>query len=267
MPRSIPGGRFQDLVDVATDVFLEQGYRRTQVADVAARLGLAKGSIYTYVESKEALFHAVVRHADREEPLDLPGVLPVPTPPPGATLEEVRKRMAESRLPVLAETVARRRCDDVHSELDAIVRELYGVLSRHRVAIKLIDRCAHDHPELADVWNAAGREGVLAPLRRYLEDRIRRRRLAPVIDVSVTARVVLEALVHWAVHRHWDASPQVVDEITAERAVREFVVRALAADASPRPARPRRRSASPRSGDATRRPLRARASAGRSGTR
>jgi len=54
MPRAIPKDRFQDLVEAASAVFLEQGYRRTQIADVAARMGLAKGSVYTYVESKEA---------------------------------------------------------------------------------------------------------------------------------------------------------------------------------------------------------------------
>jgi len=228
MARSIPENRFQDLVEVATQVFLEQGYRRTQVADVAARMGLAKGSVYTYVESKEALFHAVVRHADRTERLELPEVLPVPTPAPGATLQEVRKRVAENRLPLLTEALARRRVSDVRSELEAIVRELYGVLSRHRIAIKLLDRCAHDHPELAAVWYSAGREGALSQLRGYLEDRIRRRRLAPVADPALTARIVLETVVFWAVHRHWDPSPQPAEDEPAEAAVVEFVLRALA---------------------------------------
>jgi AcrR family transcriptional regulator len=40
MPRAIPEDRFQDLLDAATAVFLEQGSRRTQGADVAARMGL-----------------------------------------------------------------------------------------------------------------------------------------------------------------------------------------------------------------------------------
>lgn len=227
MPRAIPKERFHDLIEAATAVFLEQGYRRTQMADVAARMGVAKGTVYLYVESKEALFHAVVRHADRREQLALPDSLPVPTPPPGATLEEVRKRVTEAGLPVLAEALARHRVLDVRAELEAIVREMYALLARHRVGIKLLDRCSHDHPELAAVWYGAGREGVRDLLRRYLEDRIRRRRIAPVEDSTVTARVVLETAVFWAVHRHWDPSPQVVDEDVAERAVIEFVVRAL----------------------------------------
>ncbi len=228
MPRTIPKDRFHDLVEAATAVFLEEGYRRTQMADVAARMGVAKGTLYLYVESKEALFDAVVRHADRDDRIELPDALPVPTPPPGATLEEVRKRVSENGLPVLSAALGRQRVtESAKSELAAILHELYALLSRHRVGIKLLDRCARDHPELAAVWYGSGREGVQELLRRYLEDRIRRRRLAPVADPAVTARIVLETVVFWAVHRHWDPSPQTVDDRKAEQTVIDFVVRAL----------------------------------------
>ena len=227
MPRSIPEERFQELIDAATAAFLEQGYRRTQVADVAARLGVAKGSVYTYVESKEALFHAVVRQADRAEPLAVPDTLPVPTPPPGATLEEVRKRVAQYRLPELGAALTRRRAPHVGPELEAIVRELYGTLSRHRTGIKLLDRCALDYPDLAKLWYRAGREGALALLSRYLDDRARRGRVRRFEDPVVAVRLVLETLVFWAVHRHWDPSPHVYDAASSRRTVLEFLIRAL----------------------------------------
>lgn len=231
MPRTIPKERFHELVEAASAVFLEQGYRRTQMADVAARLGVAKGTLYLYVESKEALFDAVLRHADGSEPVALPAELPVPTPPPGATLQMVRKRVAEqAALPALAAALERRRVGDVAAELEAIVRELYALLARHRTGIKLLDRCSLDHPELAAVWFGSGRAGALEPLGRYLADRIRRGRLRPVLDVAVTARILLETVVFWAVHRHWDPSPQAVSEPVAEDAVVQFAVRALVAD-------------------------------------
>jgi hypothetical protein len=43
----------------------------------------------------------------------------------------------------------------------------------------------------------------------------------------VTARIALETVVFWAVHRHWDRSPQAVDARIAEQSVVDFVVRAL----------------------------------------
>jgi AcrR family transcriptional regulator len=230
MPRTIPDDRFQALLDAATEVFLEQGYRRTQIADVAARLGLAKGSVYTYVESKEALFDCVLRHADHSDRADLPEALPVRTPAPGATLQMVEKRLSEEgalSLTSLTASLSRTRVADVRAELEAVLGELYDSLARHRTAIKLVDRCALDYPELAKVWYKAGREDALTLLARYLDDRARRGRLRRFEDGAVAARIVLETLVFWAVHRHWDPSPQVVDEVSARRTVLAFLIAAL----------------------------------------
>ena len=228
MPRRVPEERFDELLRAATDVFLEQGYRRTQMADVAERLGVAKGTLYLYVESKEALLDAVLRHADVSDRIPLPSNLPLPTPAPGATLQHVEKRVSESAaLPALDAALGRRRVADVKHELEEIVRELYLLLASHRVAIKLLDRCAADYPELAAIWHGKGRSGPLVLLRRYLEDRIRRGRIRPVRDVAVTARAILELVVFWAVHRHWDPAPEAFDEVTARETIVELVVRSL----------------------------------------
>jgi AcrR family transcriptional regulator len=229
MARTIPKDRFHDLLEAATAVFLEQGYRRTQMADVAARMGVAKGTLYLYVESKDALFDAVLRHADSADPIELPSRLPVAAPPRDTTLEMVRKRVSESAvLPTLAAALERRRVGDVNAELEAILRELYAVLAGNRTGITLLDRCAADHPELAAIWFGTGREGALALLNHYLGDRIARGKLRPVVDLDVTARITLETIVFWAVHRYWDPSPQAVDDATAENCAVEFIVRSLA---------------------------------------
>jgi AcrR family transcriptional regulator len=228
MARSIPTHRFQDLLGAAAAVFLERGYRRAQMADVAARMGVAKGTLYFYVESKEALFDAVLRHADASHPTPLPDRLPVPTPPPEATLDMVRERVAqEAALPALAEALERRRVRDVPREVEGILRELYALLSRNRTGIELLDRCSSDRPELAAAWYGTGREGALALLTRYLEDRIARGGLRSAGDVGVAARITLETLLSWAVHRHWDPSPQPMDETAAEDGVIAFILNAL----------------------------------------
>jgi AcrR family transcriptional regulator len=228
MPRSIPADRFQALLEAATAEFVEQGYRRTQVADVAARMGLSKGSVYTYVESKDALFDCVLRYADSPAPISLPETLPVPTPRPRATLELLRRRLAgEAAFPRLDAALSRDRVRDVGRELHEILSELYDVLARHRTAIKLLDRCALDHPELAELWSGGGREGLLAQLSRYLDDRARRGRLRRHGEPIVVARMLLETLVFWAVHRHWDKAPQKLDEESSRKAVVFFLVAGL----------------------------------------
>jgi len=226
MARPIPDRRLDDLVHAATDAFIAQGYRRTQMADIAAALGVAKGTLYLYVESKEALFDLVVRSADREGPVERPPQLPVPTPGPGATVEYVAKALSKGQaLPALHDALARRRAGSVRLELEAILRELYETLGRNRTGVKLIDRCAPDYPDLAALWFARGREFLLALLVQYLDRR--KNHMRPFPDSAIAARMVLETLVVWAVHRHWDPAPQWVDDRLAQDTVVQLLLGAL----------------------------------------
>jgi AcrR family transcriptional regulator len=228
MGRQIPGRRFEELADCAARVFIENGYQRTQMADIAAALGVAKGTLYLYVESKEALFDLALHYADAPEQVGRPQHLPIPTPKPGETAAYVRRRLTETqKLPLLEAALARKRASDAARELEEIIREMYRVLAAHRRGIKLLDRSAADHPELAAMWFEGGREGLMALLERYVESRNRAGQLRAMPDVTVAARVIIEMIAFWAVHRHWDPHPQSIAEDVAEDTVVRFVVGAL----------------------------------------
>ena len=228
MPRAVPENRFDDLIEAAVSVFIENGYRRTQMADVADAMGVAKGTVYLYVESKEALFDLACRYADTPRPLVLPSSFPFRTPKPGATIEYVTERLAKSPvLPLIRSLVEKRKRGDARLELEMFVRELYDDLSRNRRGLKLVDQSARDLPELAAVWFDTTRAGLVSLLASYLEDRIGVGKLRRVPDAAAAARVIIETAVFWAVHRHWDAHPQRVDESTARETVIHFTVGAL----------------------------------------
>ncbi len=239
MPRQMPAQRFQDLVDAATGVFIAQGYRRTQMADVAQALGVAKGTLYLCVQSKEALFDVTLRHADAPRPIAAPATLPVPTPARGRTLQYVRARLAsDPASPTLRDVLERGRECGGPAELGAIIREIHQAMTRNRTGIKLVDRCAAEYPDLAKVWFAQGRGALLAQLTTYFEGGIRLRRLRSVADPAVAARVVVETIVFWAVHRHWDPAPQPIDPHGAEETVVQMLIDALAERTPPRGTRP-----------------------------
>jgi AcrR family transcriptional regulator len=245
MARSIPEERLQELIACATRVFIEQGYRRTQISDVAEAMGVAKGTVYLSVESKQALFFAALLFADRPVPLVSQIELPLRAPAPQAVENALRERLTQEAVPdALGRALRRRRTGDSYGELEEIVRELYAAASRHRTAIQLIDRCGRDHPELAKIFYGGGRFAQLDALARYLDKRIRAGRLPELPDVWVAARFVIEAVATWAVHIHWDPSPQPIEPQAAEETLVRIVVRGLSG-AGPAPARDRRPS-SPR---------------------
>ncbi len=48
------------IVDVAYEIFLEKGYAKTTIAEIARASGVADGTVYLYFQNKEALARAVV---------------------------------------------------------------------------------------------------------------------------------------------------------------------------------------------------------------
>ena len=63
MPRRRKDARPAELLDAALDVFAEKGFAAARMEDIAARAGAAKGTLYLYFPSKEAVFEALVRSA------------------------------------------------------------------------------------------------------------------------------------------------------------------------------------------------------------
>lgn len=55
-----------ELIDVATQVFYEKGYDGASLQDIADRLGMLKGSLYYYIQSKEDLLFDVISAVHKE---------------------------------------------------------------------------------------------------------------------------------------------------------------------------------------------------------
>jgi AcrR family transcriptional regulator len=209
MARRRPVDRFAQLVTAAAGAFIAHGYERTQMQDVADALGVAKGTLYGYAESKTALFAAALRYADGVESHPEPDQLPLRTPPENELTSLLTGRLtaeiAELRLTCALHDPQPAACD----ELADIITDLYRRLTRHHISIKLVDRCAPELPALAEVWFGRGRWAQVTALTDYLTRRATDGTIVLPGPAPIVARTILETCVLWAVHLHWDpaASP------------------------------------------------------------
>ena len=73
-PRPRSEAKRTRIIDAAMRHFAEQGYHAARVGDIAAELGIAKGSIFQHFGSKDGLFFEVYKKAVRSLPayLDAP---------------------------------------------------------------------------------------------------------------------------------------------------------------------------------------------------
>jgi AcrR family transcriptional regulator len=227
MTKESISSKIATLVSVATRLFIEKGYRRTQMEDVTKAMGLSPAAVYRYVESKEALFDLVVRAGAMpgQPPGDLK--LPVPTPRAGTTMRFLRQTFErEGRIQSLEAALKRNSVDDPKQELEEIIRELYKRVARFHIGMKLLDRSALDWPQLAGLWSGQLRSTLVEHLATYIRHRSDRGLLRPVPSPRAAARLIIETVAFFAMHRHYDPFPTTMDDKTAEDTVADTLVHA-----------------------------------------
>jgi AcrR family transcriptional regulator len=225
--RTPPPERLVEVAEAATRVFGRVGYQRTHMADVAAEAGLSSGAVYTYVESKEALFHLVFARAFGQLAEGQPA-LPLATPPPSETLALIGRGLQHAAAtPVLR--AARKELDpvDVRAELTAIVVERYEMVERLWPILAVIERSAMDLPDLDELYFRRGRRGHHGQLARYLELRADQGYLRTTPDPTIAARLVTEAIAWFAWHRREDRDAAAYNDEQARKTVIQFVCDAL----------------------------------------
>lgn len=197
------------MIEVASAVFVELGYVRAQMDDVADRLGVSKGTLYRSVESKERLLAAVLLHGDNPADLEPGGAIQVA--PLAQVARQLTKLLSDSigklelaRVAAGTATTPQSR-GEVAAQVRRMASELFATMSRHRVVISVLDRCAAELPELAG-WFGDGRYAVVDLWESYLEriaDHVERD-----VDRAVLARTIVELVTLWAVKMPWDPSPR-----------------------------------------------------------
>jgi AcrR family transcriptional regulator len=218
--------RLPELVDAATGVFAEKGYKATQMADVATAMGVAAGSLYNYVEGKEGLFALCLEAMMREGGLPRDLTLPLPTPPLGVTLRRLDERVqALLQLPALNAALEGQQPERwAEDELAAVAGELYDLLGRMRHATDMIERSARDLPELASLFYHEWRRPLLRKIRVYLESRMDSGQFRRVADVRVAAVFVLETTAWSASHRFHDPDGRRLDDASTRSTIIDLIV-------------------------------------------
>jgi AcrR family transcriptional regulator len=227
MPRTRSPHRLAAIVDAATEVFGRSGFTQAQMTDIADAAGVSVGTLYNYVEGKEALLLLCA-----ESPF---GGVAEDRPLPVAVLDRAELiRAVESTLVREIHVVSLERALEspasggpAPAQLAAVVGELFDLLARTRRAADAMERCAGEAPDLAELFYRGVRGRLLDELGAYCARLADEGALATRLAPDLCARFILETATWWARHRHRDPEPPPVDEAGARSTVVALVVGAL----------------------------------------
>jgi AcrR family transcriptional regulator len=266
MPRQTPPGRLEDIAHAACEVFIQKGYRRALMTDVAARLEINHALLYRYVESKDALLELAARYA-MDQTVDPTTAVPLPTPPRGHTLDLLRNWIkAQAAFPVFRAALARSpdedsaakgsaakdtaakdtaakdtaakdtaakdtAAKDTAAEFGDIIEEFYSFIQRARLALSLMNSLVIDYPEFNEMFVNESKNSQIERLAAYLSSRAATGVLRPLPDPEMAAHFIVESVAWFAMHRKDDPSTAAIDDDRARSSVRELLLSTFVPDA------------------------------------
>jgi len=224
--RRKPAGRLRQIADGAVTVLSKQGYRLTQMADVARECGLSAGALYGYVEGKEALLHLALAHAFGMA-LD-EATLPYGIASPEETLHLLKREIKRGAVwPVLSKKTRDGQVRLKPDDLSLVAGELFDVMHARRRSVWLLDRCAADIPEIAALYVKQVKARYLHDLGTFIAAGQTQGVFHRDVHPEVAARALLEMIAWLAMHRLRDALPLPADEDQVRHAATSLAVHAL----------------------------------------
>jgi AcrR family transcriptional regulator len=161
-----PEERPNELLEAALRIFAERGYANTRLEDIAAAVGVTKGTIYHYFETKEDLLRKAIEH--NRERVFLP----------------LEKGIRDRKGPVSA-------------TIRLFLRRLFGNMdpTRQSVLTLLVQGVAREVPLVYQRWLEAGPARAWQLLAELIDEGKAGGEFRKDVDSEVAARVTMSGLI------------------------------------------------------------------------
>lgn len=155
-----------EIVEIARKTFLELGYERASMAEISARMGGSKATLYGYFPSKEALFLAIVN------------------------------KLAEHYVSPAVERLEQSADEDVREALQRFGEQFLTFISdREAVAAFRVVVSEAAHSDIGESFYESGPKRTIAAIGRYLAAAMDRNQLRRA-DPEIAAQHLTALLAH-----------------------------------------------------------------------
>lgn len=192
--------RLRLFYETGSHLFINKGFARTQIKDIAKEIGLSTGMLYQYFTSKRDILSFILKCTITPDVLEQDYDYPI-NANLFADIDNEIKRAFETNQ---AKFGAHLTNQAENYPLENMFSDAYDVISKYGVGNLIIEHNTEDFEELAEYYRGYRRKYV-EQVKAYIEIYIHKGEFREVSDIFYTTRAVVEILSWWGMHIMNDA--------------------------------------------------------------
>lgn len=185
--------RIKSIADAATNLFLQQGYSKTQINHIANAVGVSVGTIYLDFTGKKEIMHFVLKctidpsfiNRDFERPI---------TDDLFVGLENEIVALFEKTGNEFAKHLDN---DAADYDLETLVSDAFELLAQYAVGCLFIEKNQFDFKFLAEHYRLY-RKKFLETMTQYLKAFVKSGKVRPLEQLELSTTLIIEILSWWA---------------------------------------------------------------------
>lgn len=204
--------RLKLFYNAGSRLFINKGFARTQIKDIAKEIGLSTGMLYQYFTSKRDILSFIMKCTIDPSVLEQDYEYPITTNLFGNLDDEIKTAFETNQAQLgihLADKAA-------GYALAKMFSDAYDVIAKYGVGCLVIEHNTEDLAELASYYRDYRRR-YFEQVKEYVEIYIEKEEFRKVDDVYYSTRAIVEIMAWWGMHINNDAF-EIDDTITQDKA-------------------------------------------------
>ena len=182
--------RIWEIGEAAARLFLQRGYSRTQISDIAGAVGVSVGTIYHDFAGKKEILYFVLKRTVDPAFVDRTFIRPI-TDELFEGLDEELNEAFDRSAAYFAKNLSRK---EYHFK--ELISDTFDLLSQYAVGCLFLERNRFEFPDLAERYRTY-RLRFFETMTRYLVRFIGEGEVRPLEQVELTTRLIIELLTWW----------------------------------------------------------------------
>lgn len=189
--------RIKSIREAATLLFLQEGYKKTQISHIAKAIGVSVGTIYHDFTGKREIMHFVLKCTIAPEFIEQEFERPI--------TDDLFTGLEDEIIATLEATWEELSANLSHIEdygFEALISDAYDLLSRYAVGCLFIEKNQSDVKRLTEYYKSY-RKKFFEIIIQYVNSFIECGIIRPLEHVELSTTLMIEILTWWAMDRRY----------------------------------------------------------------